>query len=247
VTLETERLGWRSPHTGVTMTVVRYGRTGQPVLYLPSSGGDHDEFGRYKMPEVCRPWLEAGRLQVFAADARGPQTLFNAELPTDRRMAEYARVERYFVEELLPRLATATDGARLTLIGCSYGAFVAANLLFKHPERVNVACGLGGVYEMWHRLDGHHDDDVYAHTPLEYLPHLEDPAVLAGIRATGGFDLYAAARDSWLDETRQLAAIMARKALPHRVWEWPAPADHHESWWRRQLGDFLARTFPLRT
>jgi esterase/lipase superfamily enzyme len=226
------------------MTVVRYGSAGEPVVYLPSSGGDHEEFERYGMPAVCAPWVETGRLQFFAADARGPQTLFDPALPAERRMAEYARAERYLKDELLPWLGAETAGRPLCLVGASYGAFVAANLWLKRWNRVRLVCGLGGVYEMWHRLDGHHDDDVYFHTPFEYLPRLDDPAILSGIRATSGIVLYAAAADPWLAQTHRFAEILRQKELPHRVEQWPAPAVHHESVWRDQLRDFLTRTWP---
>ena len=127
------------------------------------------------------------------------------------------------------------------VVGVSYGAFVAANLLFKHPAAVRLACGLGGVYGMGHRLDGYHDDLVYFHTPLEYLPRLDDAAILESIRSTGGLVLFAAEDDEWLESTTRMAAVAAKKQLPHSVDVWPSPATHHETCWRRQLEEFLKR------
>ncbi len=238
-----ERYGRVSTNTATEMRVVRYGTQGVPVVYLPSSDGDETEFASYGLDTVCASRIDDGRLQVFSIDARGSQTLFDRDLSPHERMQGYACVERYAACELLPWIEEETGRPRVVLVGTSYGAFLGANLLLKYAVRVERLCGLGGVYEMWHRLDGHHDDEVYFHTPFEYLPRLTDPAILDGIRQTAGFTLYAAADDPWLSETTQLARLLDDKSIPHTVAIWPAPADHHEQWWRRQLGDFLSSQF----
>ena len=46
-----------------------------PVLYLPTSGGDHTEFGRYGMPRVCGARIASGQIQVFTVDAGGAGSL----------------------------------------------------------------------------------------------------------------------------------------------------------------------------
>ncbi len=232
-----------SVHTGRSMPVLRYGSAGAALIYVPSSGGDQHEFGRYGLHEVCAPWLDAGKVQVFSIDGCGPTTLFDPELAPRERIGRYAAFERYVSEELLPWIASVAPGCEIGAIGASYGAFVAANLLFKRYEQVRIACGLGGVYQMGHRIDGYHDDDVYYHTPLEYLPRLEDSAILEAIRATRGMVLFGAEADHWLPTTHQLAHVLREKQLPHEIEIWPAPADHNEFWWRKQLAVFLERYY----
>jgi esterase/lipase superfamily enzyme len=221
------------------MPVRRYGSAGVPLLYLPSSEGDEREFANYGLPALVAPWVQAHRAQVFTIDGSGRTTLFDDALPPVERIRHYARFERYVVDELLPWIETQTGEARITAIGASYGAFVAANLLFKHPRRVDRVCGLGGVYGLWHRLDGHHDLEVYFHTPLEYLPRMEDPTLLEAIRATRGMALFGAEADPWLWATQQLQCVLQEKNLPHTCVVWPAPAHHHEHWWSRQFREFL--------
>jgi esterase/lipase superfamily enzyme len=223
------------------MRLLRYGNRGAPLIYAPSSGGDETEFECYGMHVAAAPWIESGSLQVFSIDACGPTGLFAEALAPRERMAAYVRFERQARDELVPFVLSESGASTLAVAGSSYGAFVAANLLLKCPGPVSVACGLGGVYGLWHRLDGHHDDDVYFHTPLEYLPRLEDPAILAAIRATGGLWLYGAATDPWLSSTLQMATVLRDRGLPHRVGIWAEPAGHHERVWSAQLVDFLGR------
>ena len=230
-----------SVHTGRAMPVVRYGTAGDALVYVPSSGGDETEFERFGLHHETAPWVERGRLQLLSIDGCGPSTLFDDSLGPAERISGYVAFERYAAEELLPWVEELVGGVEIGVAGASYGAFVAANLLFKQYGRVRVACGLGGVYQMWHRLDGYHDDDVYFHTPLEYLPRLNDETTLGAIRGTDGISLYGAENDSWLHSTHALQRVLAEKGLPHRTEVWPAPADHQESWWRRQLPRFLDR------
>jgi len=223
------------------MNVVRFGERGVPLIYVPSSGGDHEEFARFGMPADCGPWIAAGRVQIFSIDGFGPRTLWNDALAPAERIRAYARFERYAVEELVPWVRASSGGRTPAVVGASYGAFVAANLLFKHPGEIDLACGLGGVYGLWHRLDGHHDDDVYFHTPLEYLPRLGDPSILDSIRRTRGMVLFAAEDDEWLSSTERLKQVLIDKRLPHAADIWPSPANHHERWWKQQLRVFLER------
>jgi len=222
------------------MPLRRFGSRGAVVIYVPSSGGDVEEFERYGMPEICRPWIESGRIQVVAIDGYARNHLWNDALTPAERIGAYARYERYVGEEVLGWVRERPGDPRPAIVGCSYGAFVAANLLLKRPRQVGWAVGLGGVYGLWHRLDGYHDDEVYFHTPLEYLPRLEDASTLEAIRGTRGLSMFAAERDEWLESTRRMAEVMSRKGLPHVVEVWPDPANHHERWWREQLAVALS-------
>ena len=231
-----ERHRWLSPSTGCEIRVRRLGNRGRPFVYFPGSDGDETEFERYEMLAAVSSWLDSGQAQFFSIDGRGPATLWNEGIPPVERIRGYAAFERYAADELLPWIAGMVPGEPPIVVGSSYGAFVAANLLFKYPSKIGMACGLGGVYGMWHRLDGYHDDDVYFHTPLEYLPRLDD---LEAIRATGGLTMFAGESDAWLDSTRRMGEVCRNKGLPHLVDVWAAPADHHERWWARQLQKFL--------
>jgi esterase/lipase superfamily enzyme len=218
---------------GNEIRVVRHGSAGLPLVYVPTSGGDHLELEAYGMAEDARPWVEAGRLHVFAVDGHGPTTIFSDEIPPHLRMAAYARFEGALTGRVVPRIAALAGRPSFDWVGASYGAFVVANVLLRCSEHVDHACGLGGVYGLWHRLGGHHDAIVFEHTPLERFPALDGPA-LEAVRGKRGFRLYAGGRDPWRDSTERFAAELSRKGVPHelRVWE---GADHHEHWWRRQF------------
>lgn len=241
--MNVERYSLGSERLAAALPALRYGQRGLPLIYFPTSGGDETEFERYGFDEECAGWIAAERLQIFSVAGYGPRSLFDCGLQPRERIGCYARFERALVEEVLPWVRHLAGGAVPGVAGASYGAFVAANLLFKQPRSVQIACGLGGVYAMWHRLDGYHDEVVYDHTPLEYLSRLEEGETLAAMRATRGMVLFGAADDPWLHSTRQLQQVLEDKRIPHELEIDPSPADHHERWWRSQLRRFLERHY----
>lgn len=238
--MRVERSSWRSEQTRAEMPVVRYGDRGRPLLYLPTSGGNEDEFERYGLPEDCASWIEAGRVQVFSVDGFGPRGLFDDALPPEERLDAYGRFERYAIDELLPWIASVTGDPRLELLGASYGAFVAANLFLRAPGAVQVVCGMGGVYSMEHRLLGLPEDATRSRMPLHQVRRIGRES-LATLRATGGFQLFGAENDPWLPSTYQFARALEEQAILHRLDIWRAPADHHERWWKEQTRVFLER------
>jgi esterase/lipase superfamily enzyme len=228
--------------SGVEIGVVHHGRSGAPLVYVPTSAGDRFELERYGMDRDLAPWIENGKIQVLSIDGHGPTTLFSDELPRPARMPAYARFERALVDELAVEVARLAGSPRFLWVGASYGAFVVANVFLKRPDRVEAACGLGGVYGLWHRHEGCADATSRAHTPLDYVTKIDVPTRLEAIRRTGGMRLYAGSRDEWRDSTDRFASGLAERCLPHEV-RWWHDADHHEHWWRRQLLELVHDRF----
>lgn len=231
----------RSRVLGRDMPVARYGRRGPCLLWIPTSSGDHLEFQRYGLHRVAAPWIRSGRLHVQAMDALGPQTLFDDARSPRERIDAYVRLEAHARDELLPRLADAEGPPHL--VGASYGAFVAVNLWSKRPGRVARIAGLGGVYEMHHRLGGLRGRAVLEHTPLDYLPRLAGTRRAARLRDSTGIDLYSARDDPWFAETAALARRLTALGVAARVDAWDPPHAHHESTWAAQLAEHLRAVY----
>lgn len=239
----TETYSWVSRCTASEMVVERYGDRGRPMVYVPTSEGDHHEFERRGTHSAVRPWIADGRLQFFAIDGWGPKSWFDDRIEPAERVRRYAAFERYTVDELLPWVTCVTGRSDLAACGAGYGAMVCANWILKPPGPVTLACSLGGRFGMWHRLDGYHDLDVYFHTPLEYLPRLADPQILGAIRATSGIELCTRIGDPAFDESERLRRALHDRGIPHRWSVEPSRADAPDPWWHQPLRAFLARRF----
>ena len=242
--MKIQRLRVPSRLLDTSLPLIRYGSGGDPWLYLPTSGGDVEEFARYDLPRVVAPWVQRGEIQFITIDGYGPRTLFREDLAPQERIAGYQRFEQAVREELVPWLQAACGRDRLDLLGASYGAFVAVNLWLKQPEAWRHVASLGGVFDMNHRFDDFHDDNVYFHTPVEFLPRLEDETALEAIRRPPSLRLFAAEDDSWVEDTHRLAAILRDKNVPFELDLWGSPHAHHESTWAMQIEKLLGELYP---
>ena len=59
--------------------------------------------------------------------------------------------------------------------GASFGAYHAANSLFKHPNVFRRCLALSGVYDIRKFMDGDYDDNTYFNNPVDYVASLTDP------------------------------------------------------------------------
>jgi CheY-like chemotaxis protein len=66
--------------------------------------------------------------------------------------------------------------------GCSFGAFHAVNIAFRHPHLFGRVLALSGKYDMTNFFGGYYDDNIYFNSPNHFVPNLSDPAVLDALR-----------------------------------------------------------------
>ena len=104
-------------------------------------------------------------------------------------------------------------------MGCSMGAFHAANLFFRFPDRFDTTICLSGIYDASQVLGGYMDDLVYLNSPYHCLQNMpEDHPFI---------DLYnrkkaviCVGQGPWEipDSTRKLDGICVFKSLqPNKV------------------------------
>ena len=221
------------------------------MLVLPSMGGRFFDFENFGMVEACRPFLDSGRLSIFAVDGRDSESWLNAAVPLAERGRRHEAWEACLLREVLPltrSLCPRAEPRDLIVTGCSGGAFHAANFFFRHPDACGTVIALSGVYSLKNflPLEGAWDDRVYFNDPLMYLPGLEDEWFL---------DLYRQSRiiicvgqGAWehvcLPETRALSEVLTAKAVPHWLDLWGLDVNHDWPWWRKQLPYFLGHVLP---
>ena len=89
-----------------------------------------------------------------------------------RRQALYAR---YVEDEVVPyiRHACGDPGARIATAGASFGAFHAANSLFRRPDLFDGLIAMSGFYDLEpDYMKGYSDTDCYFNNPAWYLREL---------------------------------------------------------------------------
>ena len=244
--MKVEYQKWWSPALGQDMELKVYGHGGKPVLAFPSGGGRFGDYERFGMVEACRPFLDAGRVQLFAIDGIDHQSWNNTSLSPADRVRRHEQYERYVLNEAVPFIHERNRSAAPLLgTGCSGGAYHAANFLFRHPDVFDGVIALSGLYGPRFLFGDHWDDCLYFHFPLAYLPRLDDPGRMELIRRSR--IVLCVGQGAWercdqydcIGETRAMKAVLDSKGIPSWVDFWGLDVNHDWCWWQKQLPYFL--------
>ncbi len=233
--------GWYSPRLGLDMPIVCYGDRGHPLLLFPTAQADFLENERFFLIKAIEPFIFAGRVQVFSIDSinRYAWMADNIHpLEKARRQALYAA---YIEEEVVPHIRrVAGHSARIATSGASFGAFHAANMLFRRPDLFDGVIAMSGFYDLQPGYtEGHMNDDIYFNNPVSYLSNMggEQLARLqhdCTIKIVSGRGAYEAPHKS-----EQLSRVLAAKGIPHELDLWGYDVNHDWPWWRRMLPHYV--------
>lgn len=78
-----------SPVLGRDMECKVYGHKGRPVLFIPCQDGRFYDFENFHMTDTWAPWIESGKVMVFAIDTVDQETW------SDTKGDPYWRIRRY--------------------------------------------------------------------------------------------------------------------------------------------------------
>jgi esterase/lipase superfamily enzyme len=241
--LKVEDDGWHSPALGEGMGIRVYGHAGRPLVAFPSQAGRHQDFEGFGMVDAVAHLIDSGRIRIISVDSIDGQSWANDWAdPADRARRHEAYV-RYLVDELVPHVRDRTGWQTMWTVGCSLGAYHAANMLFRHPDVFDGCVAISGMYQLGHFIGGYVDDTVYFNSPLLYLPGLDDLWYLERLRRARICIVVGqgAWEDEMLADTRAIDAILATKGIPATVEYWGHDVNHDWDWWQRMLPYELER------
>jgi esterase/lipase superfamily enzyme len=230
--------GWHSPILGQPMPIVAYGHWGHPLLLFPTAAADFLENERFFLLRSIEGALRDGRVRVFSINSINRQAWMDRGLPVAEQARRQALYARYVEEEVVPyvRHACRTPDIRVAASGASFGAFHAANTVFRRPDLFDGLIAMSGFYDLGpDYLHGYGGDDAYFNNPAWYLPNLEGgPLELlrtaCKLLIMTGQGAYEAP-----DASRRLAEILDRKGIPHRLDLWGHDMPHDWPTWCKML------------
>ena len=242
--MRTEHEAWHSPVTGQRMEIKAYGWAGKPVLVFPTSGGSFHEYEDFGMIGAIEPFIDEGRVCVFAVDSLDGQSWLNGSARPEEKVGRHEAYERYIVGEVMPFIEERLgEGVKALATGCSLGAYHAANFFFRHPALFDAVIGLSGLYSLRFSLGDNLEGGAYFHSPLDYLPGLEDPWFLDRYRQ--GRLVFCVGQGAWeedsIRETLAMKGILESKGIPAWVDLWGHDVCHDWPWWQKQMPYFLGK------
>jgi esterase/lipase superfamily enzyme len=229
---------WHSPILGQEMPIVSYGHWGHPLLLFPTAAADFLENERFGLIGSVGTALDAGRVRVFSIDSINNQAWMDRNLPVQEQARRQALYSRYLEEEVVPfiRHTCQSPDLRIATAGASFGAFHAANTLFRRPDLFDGVIAMSGFYDLEpDYLCGYSDDNAFFNNPAWYLPNLEGQPLHLLQTATQIHILSGQGAYEVPQASRRLAEILDRKGIPYLLDLWGHDVAHDWPWWRKML------------
>jgi esterase/lipase superfamily enzyme len=232
---------------GAAGTVIRYGHWGRPALVFPSSRGHAADFENFGMVGAVADLIDAGRLKLYCVDSYDGASWFDQDIPLEERARRHGRYESWIIDDVLPWIHRDCGGAtEVITLGCSMGAFHAANFALKRADLFPLALCLSGNYDpsSWNGW-GERGHEAYFNNPVDYVGNL-DGDHLGWLRDHVSL-LLVCGQGQWEDttgalrSTNQLAALLAAKGIKHEADLWGYDVPHDWPSWRAQLAHHMPR------
>ncbi len=223
-----------------------YGHAGKPIVMIPTQGCRFYEFEDRGMLDIYKPYIDEGKVQVFAVDAIDEQTMLSHADPA-KRIALHEQWISYIVYEAVPVFRDINRQAngweqRFAVVGASMGALHASTLFFRFPDIFDALLGLSGIYTNEDYFGDYHDENTYFNAPEQFLSNMpkDHPYIQKYNRSN---IILCVGQGAWesrtLSSTRCISNILYEKGIRARVEEWGADVFHDWYWWMVQTARFL--------
>ena len=236
-----EKSRWHSERLGREVTLARWGHFGQPVLVVPTAGGDAEEIERFLVIRVLQPLISAGRIKVYSCDSVAGRAWFEQEGSPEHRMWLQHQFHQYVKHEVVPaiRMDCESDDVGIWATGASIGAVHSVAVVCRFPDLFHRALAMSGTFNLMRFIETDHMSEHYfVSSPRDFVPTLGGPH-LDVLRSR--FILFAsgAGRAENMGESWAMADILGKRGIPNRVDPW-GPEWHHD-WptWRAMLPRYL--------
>ena len=228
---------WFSPRLQRDMELLIHGHAGARVLVFPTSMGRFFEYEDRGMVANLADQLENGWLQLFCVDSVDAESFYCRWAEPAGRITRHLQYEAYILHEVLPLTQAKNDNPFLIAHGCSFGAYHAVNIAFRHPHLFGRVLALSGKYDIAGFFDGYYDEKIYFNTPSHFVPDLSDPAILD---AMGHLDIILAigSIDPNVGNNRALSSALWSKGIWHAFREWPG-WDHDWPYWMQMTRAYI--------
>jgi esterase/lipase superfamily enzyme len=228
---------WFSPSLQRDMDLLVFGHAGARVLVFPSSMGKFFEWEDRGMIGVLAEHLERGWLQLYCVDSVDSESWYaKGKHPHDRavRQTEY---ERYLLNEVLPLSWQKNANQFLISTGASFGAYHAVNIALRHPGLFGRVLGMSGLYDIKEQTGGWSDDEVYFHSPADFIQNEYDQGRLDALRRMD--IILAIGRDDPMRPNNEwMSRVLWDKGVGNALRLWDGWA-HDWPWWRQMVVKYI--------
>ncbi|CAN5463586.1 alpha/beta hydrolase-fold protein [soil metagenome] len=228
---------WYSPRLNRDMELLIHGHAGAPVLVFPTSQGRFYEYEDRGMVAALGDFLEKGWFQLYCVDSVDAESFYCRWAHPAGRIIRHLQYEDYILNEVLPLSRAKNANPFLIAHGCSFGAYHAVNIAFRHPHLFGRVLALSGKYDMSGFFDGYYDDNIYFNTPSHYVPNLSDAHQLDALRRLD-IILAIGQTDPNIANNRALSQALWTKQIGHALREWDGWS-HDWPYWQQMVRMYM--------
>lgn len=222
------------------MPIVSYGYAGHPLLLFPTAQADFLENERFFLVKSIEDFIFQGRVRVFSIESINRHAWMNDSIHPLEKARRQALYSAYIEEEVVPHIRRISGDQRIATSGASFGAFHAANALFRRPDLFDAVVGMSGFYNLEPGYtEGHMNDDIYFNNPMSYLKNLEG-RYLDQLRHDCQIHIVTG-RGQWEhpQKSEALAGLLSSRGIGHNLDMWGYDVAHDWPWWRRMLPHYI--------
>ncbi|SFH96421.1 alpha/beta hydrolase-fold protein [Halpernia frigidisoli] len=213
------------------------GHYGYPIIMFPTSKGSYTQNADFHLNGSIANLVDQGKVKLYNIETIDEISLYNKSIGPDERIRRYELYVQFLIQEFVPYIQKVHQTHRVAVAGASFGGYHASNFAFRFPDVVSHLLCLSGAFTIRNFMDGYESDKVYFNCPREFVKNDE-----AFKYKHMNIVLSTSDQDICLEQTREMAGILASKGISHwydeQKWinhDWPL--------WRMVFPKFIGRFF----
>lgn len=216
-----------------------FGHSGYPVVLFPTSRGRFYQCKDFKLVESASGLVDSGKIKIYCPDGIDTESWYNYSIHPADRVQTHIAYQDLILNEVIAFAKHETGKKKVAVSGCSFGAYHAANIAFRYPDKISYLICMGGAYNIKQFIMGYYDDNCYFNNPPDYLSGLSDSWYLSRYREMG-IVLGTGEWDMCLDENIKLSNLLKDKKVQHWL-DVKAGTGHDWQWWREMFPHYLSQ------
>ena len=139
---------WFSEYLEREFEMLVFGHNGYPVILFPTSKGRYYENKDCGLIDSVAYLLDLGKFKIYCPDGVDSSSWYNYSIHPANRVKTHIAYEKLILNDVIKFVKHETEREKVGVAGCSFGAYHAANLGFRHPDIVdNIIC-MGGSFNI---------------------------------------------------------------------------------------------------
>ena len=237
--MKEEYFKWYTNYLDREFEMLVFGHAGVPIILFPTSKGRYYQCKDFHLVDSASRLIDAGMIKIYCPDGVDADSWYNYSIAPADRVKTHMGYEKVILHDVIQYIKDDMGDVKIGAGGCSFGAYHAANLAFRHPDLINYVICMGGAFDIKQFIMGYYDDNCYFNNPPDYLPNLTDKWYLDKIKKMG-IVLGTGEEDICLSDNVHLSNILNDKGINHWL-DIRQGAGHDWQWWREMFPYYISR------